>query len=331
MEQSKFYQIKNITEQEYTLVGCDGSVITRPILDVDKSASAFTIQDAKSGDVLATLDYILIFKECLKKDGGVSYCHYDFGAGNPQFIYTEDNNWYFGKEAMVYPATKEQRDLLFQKMKEAGYEWDAEKKQLKKIEQKPDKNKGMNLVEEDMTPFQKKVFCIVDTAIEEEQGLSNICNELLALALQENQQKPAAWSEKDERMYRGLHNLIYSTPYCDSRKELSDWLKSLKDRVQPKQEWSEEDEEMYKEVLTDIIYAKNDLKVKECLGLSKRAMEAFNWFSKRYKSLRTQNRWKPSDEQMNALDKGRIYIPTTNIERKFIDSLIEDLKKLREE
>jgi putative component of toxin-antitoxin plasmid stabilization module len=31
-------------------------------------------------------------------------------------------------------------------------------------------------------------------------------------------------------MYRGLHNLIYSTPYCDSRKEFSDWLKSLKDR-----------------------------------------------------------------------------------------------------
>ena len=43
-----------------------------------------------------------------------------------------------------------------------------------------------------------------------------------------------AWSEDDERMYRGLHNLIYSTPYCDSRKELSDWLQSLKDRVQLK-------------------------------------------------------------------------------------------------
>lgn len=34
------------------------------------------------------------------------------------------------------PATKEQRDFLFQKMKEAGYEWDAERKELKKIEQK---------------------------------------------------------------------------------------------------------------------------------------------------------------------------------------------------
>ena len=36
----------------------------------------------------------------------------------------------------VYPATKEQRDTLFAKMKEAGYIWDAEKKELKKIEQK---------------------------------------------------------------------------------------------------------------------------------------------------------------------------------------------------
>jgi len=34
----------------------------------------------------------------------------------------------------AYPATKEQRDLLFKKMKEAGYQWDAEKKELRKIE-----------------------------------------------------------------------------------------------------------------------------------------------------------------------------------------------------
>ena len=32
----------------------------------------------------------------------------------------------------VYPATKEQRDLLFTKMREAGYEWDAVMKELKK-------------------------------------------------------------------------------------------------------------------------------------------------------------------------------------------------------
>lgn len=57
------------------------------------------------------------------------------------------------------------------------------------------------------------------------------------------------WSEEDERMYRGLHNLIYSTSYCDSRKELSDWLESLKDRIQPKQEWSEKDEHRIKDTI----------------------------------------------------------------------------------
>ena len=57
------------------------------------------------------------------------------------------------------------------------------------------------------------------------------------------EQNPA-WSEDDERMYRGLHNLIYSTPYCDSRKELSDWLQSLKDRIQPQKQWKPSDEQM---------------------------------------------------------------------------------------
>ena len=36
----------------------------------------------------------------------------------------------------TYPATKEQQDLLFQAMKEAGYKLDSEKKELKKIESK---------------------------------------------------------------------------------------------------------------------------------------------------------------------------------------------------
>lgn len=98
--------------------------------------------------------------------------------------------------------------------------------------------------------------------------------------------------------------------------------------------WSEGDEEMYKEVLTDIIYAKNDLEVKECLGLSKRAMEAFNWFSKRYKSLRPQNRWKPSDEQMDALYT-YIYNPqyfnSPDPRMELVESVYKDLKKLREE
>lgn len=33
----------------------------------------------------------------------------------------------------VHPASKEQRDALFQKMKEEGYEWNVEKKELKRL------------------------------------------------------------------------------------------------------------------------------------------------------------------------------------------------------
>jgi len=43
------------------------------------------------------------------------------------------------------------------------------------------------------------------------------------------------WNDEDEEKYSRLNHFIYSTSYCDSRKEFSDWLKSLKDRIQSKQ------------------------------------------------------------------------------------------------
>ena len=67
---------------------------------------------------------------------------------------------------------------------------DTKQELEKQGEQKTTDKKGMNLVEEKMTPFQKKVFCIIDTAIEEEQGLKQVCDELLHLASNEIKQKP---------------------------------------------------------------------------------------------------------------------------------------------
>ena len=48
-------------------------------------------------------------------------------------INREAKGGYWETSRAVYPATKEQRDLLFRKMEEAGYEWDNEKKCLTKI------------------------------------------------------------------------------------------------------------------------------------------------------------------------------------------------------
>lgn len=48
------------------------------------------------------------------------------------------------------------------------------------------------------------------------------------------------WSEEDERLRRKLIELIYAASYCDERENLSDWLKSLKDRYT----WKPSDEQM---------------------------------------------------------------------------------------
>ena len=130
MEQSKFYQIKNITEQEYTLVGCDGSVITRPIQDVDRLASAFTIQDAKDGDILACNEEILLFKSYSAQERISLYCWYNGQTNN--FHNKEVVDVSLNKRNKIFPATKEQRDALMKAMNDAGYEWNAEKKELKK-------------------------------------------------------------------------------------------------------------------------------------------------------------------------------------------------------
>ena len=98
----------------------------------------WTIQDAKDGDVLRIRNLTFIFQEITNnnvchKDAVVAYCSYEdnddgFGVCGPDCITDLE---------IITPATKEQRELLFQKMNEAGYEWGAEKKELKKIKQQP--------------------------------------------------------------------------------------------------------------------------------------------------------------------------------------------------
>jgi len=133
MEQSKFYQIKNVTGHEYTLVGCDGSVITRPIQDVDKSASAFTIQDAKDGDVLycesSGIEFIVMSKGVNIYGNIDSYFRYNslngFGVDIPYVLSARQDD--------ITPATKEQRDTLERAMTNAGYRWNKEELKLEKI------------------------------------------------------------------------------------------------------------------------------------------------------------------------------------------------------
>lgn len=95
---------------------------------IEKHYHFFNIKDAKAGDVLVdTEGSVFIFRKICE-----GYPN-DYGGINiiNEFSHTDEPGIWTHKPC--FPATKEQRDLLFQKMKEAGYEWDAEKLELKKI------------------------------------------------------------------------------------------------------------------------------------------------------------------------------------------------------
>ena len=95
----------------------------------------WTIQDAKDGDVLSIKrnQHPFIYRgftDINRPKAPVAHC--GINCYNEFTKQRRDENWFWTGDE-VEPATKEQRDLLFIKMKEAGYEWDAEKKELNKL------------------------------------------------------------------------------------------------------------------------------------------------------------------------------------------------------
>lgn len=92
----------------------------------EKEYHPWTIQDAEEGDILCYKDEIFVLKSFVLFSTVVYYCCYD----NKNFIV--NSIYSLSKEEFnkIHPATKEQRNLLFQKIREAGYEWDSDKKEL---------------------------------------------------------------------------------------------------------------------------------------------------------------------------------------------------------
>ena len=97
------------------------------IKSIDEQYHLWTIEDAKPGDVLNAKG-IFIYKKH-DKDCVYFYCAVNLKG---EFIGTcVDDIW--SNNYKVYPATKEQYNLLFKKIQKSGYEWDTEKKMLKHI------------------------------------------------------------------------------------------------------------------------------------------------------------------------------------------------------
>ena len=129
------YQVEKKENYEYTLRDIHGGSFCVSFSN-EELIRKWTIQDAKDGDIICYRDEISLYKNeiknCNKQDtifgGFVYYCCYDGKRfiTNSFYLLTEQD------EIDIYPATKEQRDALMKAMNNAGYEWDTEKKELKK-------------------------------------------------------------------------------------------------------------------------------------------------------------------------------------------------------
>jgi len=194
------------------------------IVDIEflKNAHLWTIQDAKDGDVLSFNDghgndCIELIKSITDKKIEFWFC---LTNGNRYEVFdgiTPYTNLASRQDAT--PATEEQCDTLYAKMKEAGYEWDAEKKELRKIEQKPSI---------EICPHSIKSKSYLETGYPVEQN--------------------PAWSEEDNvrftstiQVFEFAHSLDSYNQY--GKKDIRDnltWLKSLKERYT----WKPSDEQM---------------------------------------------------------------------------------------
>ena len=164
--QNKCYKV-NYNGCGYELIGQNGLSTSLEYVTVDENAHLWTIQDAKDGDVL-------VCNGNIKYSNGIKYeriCLFN-NVDKAFFTLTKTSDFVeaYGIDVNIdypdntVPATKEQKEILFMAMKDAGYTFDFEKKELKKI-------------------------------VDEEQIKKNLQDNSFRRMFE---QKPAEWSEGDE-------------------------------------------------------------------------------------------------------------------------------------
>lgn len=224
------------------LNGCLQEFDSGAHIDIDERLydhfNLWTIQDAKDGDVLYSkkgggVESIHLVSSWKKVDGENTLCSVCTYRIEDDEIITGGLGaiWWHGVQDPFCPATKEQRDLLFQKMREAGYEWDAEKKELKKVEQNPawseedDINLGKAIwYVENPAPMIVKDSMLVD-------WLKSLKSRVQPLPQQE-------WSEEDNNALKVITQvfevngvkLLHYPGFVH-------WLKTLPNRITPQNTW----------------------------------------------------------------------------------------------
>ena len=335
---------ENVTA--YNMINQKGRTFVIGSHNIDYRYHFWTIKDAKDGDVLCYKDEISVYKHiiknCTKQEttfgGFVYHCCYDGKRFITDSLYslTEQD------KMDIHPATKEQRDLLFKKMREAGYEWDAEMKELKKIDNEEFYGEDYGI---DSLYHAQRILEETLGEVAGYQSDDGILEHKCAISAvkQLAKQKSVEWSEEDEEIHRKCICAMRASAcgFPEEEKfveQVDNWLKSLKYRIQPKQEWSEEDENRFTNLISVVKCSKENDATKEGfikfinkLKSLKDKVGNFNYGYKVEFSAAKYKQWKPSNEQMATFWDA---ICTLNHDGyKWINgmkSLYQDLKKLTE-
>lgn len=325
------YQVEKIQDLRYYLRHYLGGTLS--VHFDNELVRLWTLQDAKSGDVLATKSGgIFIYKELLY-DKPFAYCGVD------KFGVFKDCNCGNGLDWTPYlsnvtPATKEQCDLLFQKMKEAGYEWDAEKKELKKTEQNME-----------LTDFESALFTAFSDAWQQylsgkEVNVAQWAKEHSIELLEVARKEYVEWSEEDEEMLSRIDDSLKALRFMyisGGEEDRETWkavdeeikyIKSLKERVQPQnltitdEELTQAKKEAYNDALDKIEYHSGVPSFDD-------GWSAAIWYLKKRDIFKPQSQWKPSEEQMKGIDCAiKTLRHQLNVEDKRLNSLYKQLKSL---
>ena len=233
--------IENVTYHTYGYDIVGGGYFN----DNTEGVRLWTIQDAKDGDVLAESkrDVILMFRRIgnTEWDDVIDYhCYYD--CYRKGFI-VQEGAVYWGdtENCQLKPTTKEQRDTLERAMANAGFTFDFDKKELKKIEQNVQLTEFEEAVKDLMNDYRDAIGDN-DATVEE---VKEHAAYMLSLIHQNT-----AWSKEDEDYFDAIMaKLEVTQDDALLTGNQMKFLKSLKNKVQSKQEWSEEDEKRAERLL----------------------------------------------------------------------------------
>ena len=189
---NKCYEV-NYNGCGYELIDQNGLSTALEYGTVDTSARLYDVtKDAKDGDVLISrYGNPLIYNGNYNSLNIGAYC--GMTCDDNKFKVAEEK-CHWTENVDIEPATKEQCDMLFSKMEEAGYQWDAENKRLKKTE------------DEIEIPFGAKDSELQEVTYYIPKGFHAEINDDKVVI--KKGEKSAEWSDEDELVVLSIEQVI---------------------------------------------------------------------------------------------------------------------------